>query len=327
MKGSMPMSQTLEPSGARRTLLEKSLSGKPAVAIQAGGSKRPFFFLHGQWIPANALYCVRLSHYLGSDQPFYMLNPYTFEESPIPPSLEAIAATHIKSMRAVQPEGPYLLGGWCNGGLIAYEMAQQLHADGQKVDLLVLMDPSLPVFPSNLKCRSIVTRLGTLLRRDQGKQLEWFIRLRQTLVYRQYTVMALRYHYYRLRFFLGRGTPEELEKWRKGIESPVPFPKIRTFIQKAENLRQDYVSVLAWLTLDYELRSQYPGKIAFFWTSMGSKEELTFHREGWRSVEQGEDVETYVLPSPHMTVLKENLHAVAAQLRTCLSKAQATTVT
>jgi thioesterase domain-containing protein len=327
MKGSILMSHTLEPSEDKRSLLEKSPSSNAAVAVQAGGSKRPFFFLHGQWIPANALYCIRLSHLLGSDQPFYMLNPYTFEDSLIPPTLETIAATHIKSMRAVQPEGPYLLGGWCNGGLVAYEMARQLHADGQKVDLLVLMDPSLPVYSSNLKCRSIVTRLGTLLRRDQEKQLEWFIRLRQTLAYREYTVMALRYHYYRVRNFLGRGSPEELEKWRKGVESPVPFPKLNTLFRKADTLRQDYPSVLAWLALDYELDSQYQGKIAFFWTSMGSAEEVKIHREGWRSVEQREGVETYVLPGAHMTILKENLHTVAAQLRTCFSKAQATTLT
>ena len=320
------MSRTVDSSDAKRALLENSLCVKPAVAVQAGGSKRPFFFLHGQWIPANALYCVRLSHLLGSDQPFYMLNPYTFEGSRIPPPLEMIAATHIKAMRAVQPEGPYLLGGWCNGGLIAYEMARQLHADGHKVDLLVLMDPSLPVYPFNLKCRSVVTRLGTLLRRDREKQLEWFIRLRQTNDYWQHTVMALRYHYYRVRILLGRGGPEELEKWRKGIESGVPFPKINTLFRKANTLRQDYPSVLAWLTLDYELDSTYPGKIAFFWTSLGSMEEVKIHREGWRNVEQHEDIETYVLPGPHMTVLKDNLHTVAAQLRTCLNKAQATTV-
>jgi hypothetical protein len=178
-----------------------------------------------------------------------------------------------------------------------------------------------------MKCRSIVTLLGTPLRLNQEKQLEWFIRLRQTLVYREHTVMALRYHYYRLRNLLGRGSPEKLEKWRKGIESPVPFPKLNTVFRKADTLRQDYASVLAWLSLDYDLQSDYPGKIAFFWTSMGSTEEVKIHREGWRSVEQREGVETYVLPGAHMTILKENLHTVAAQLRTCFSKAQATTLT
>src|SRR2546426_110717 len=70
-----------------------------------------------------------------------LLEQYQFDGLPIPPTIETMAAAHIKSMRAVQPEGPYLLGGWCNGGLVAYEMARQLHAVGQAVDLLVLMDP------------------------------------------------------------------------------------------------------------------------------------------------------------------------------------------
>jgi thioesterase domain-containing protein len=321
MKGGNVMSHALEPAEAKRPLVKTPARTLRAVAVQTDGSKRPFFFLHGQWIPANALFCVHLSHYLGPDQPFYILNPYTFEDARIPPSVETIAATHINSMRAVQPEGPYLLGGWCNGGLIAYEMARQLHGDAQKVDLLVLMDPRIPVYAVNMEFRSAVTHLGILLRRDQEKQLEWFIRLRQIYFYWQDVMDALRYHYRRVRVFIGRGTSEELEKWRKGIESPFPFPRLNTLIQKAESLRHDYLSMLAWLSLDYELPSQYPGKITFFWTDVESIE-----REGWRHVEQGEDVESHLFPGPHMTALKENLHTVAAQLRTCLDKAQATTV-
>jgi thioesterase domain-containing protein len=86
-------------------------------------------------------FCYPIARTLGSDRPFYALDPYRFDGLPVPPSFEAIAAAHVKSLRAVEPVGPYALGGWCNGGLLAYEMARQLHADGQVVEDLVLLDP------------------------------------------------------------------------------------------------------------------------------------------------------------------------------------------
>jgi aspartate racemase len=51
-----------------------------------------------------------------------------------------VVAHYIKEMRSIQPEGPYLLGGIYCGGRVAYEVAQQLHAQGQKVALLALLD-------------------------------------------------------------------------------------------------------------------------------------------------------------------------------------------
>src|SRR5216684_2215700 len=101
----------------------KTDSRAPLVTVQVGGSRRPFFYLHGEW-GGGALYCLELARYLGPDQPFYLLEPYKFDGLSILPTFEAVAAAHLKTLRAVQPEGPYLLGGFCNGGLIAYEMAR-----------------------------------------------------------------------------------------------------------------------------------------------------------------------------------------------------------
>src|SRR5215831_125458 len=169
------MPDTPELSEAKRALLEKYLRGdlsqkaaaqvisRPAevevteqrervVPVQTGGSRQPFFYLHGDWT-GRAFYCYPLARALGADQPFYILEPYNFDDLPAPPAFEAIAAAHLKSMRAIQPEGPYLLGGWCNGGLLAYEMALQLYEEGQKVDLLVLMDSDYPAsaYPASIR--------------------------------------------------------------------------------------------------------------------------------------------------------------------------------
>ena len=110
------------------------------MPVQTQGSKRPIFYLHVHWI-GGAFYSFTLAHHLGPDQPLYIIDPYRFDGLQVPPTIETMAASYIKTMRDVQPEGPYFLAGFCAGGLIAYEIAQQLRVQGQAVDLLVLIDP------------------------------------------------------------------------------------------------------------------------------------------------------------------------------------------
>jgi amino acid adenylation domain-containing protein len=59
-------------------------------------------------------------------------------------TLEAIAAGCVREVQRIQPKGPYRLGGECTGGLVAYEMAQQLCAAGERVELLLLIDTWCP---------------------------------------------------------------------------------------------------------------------------------------------------------------------------------------
>lgn len=272
---------------------EDTSSRAPVRAIQTGGSKRPFFFLDGQWRD-NAFFCFPLARYLGSDQPFYALRPYRFYGPQVPPAFEAMAAGHLKSMRDIQPKGPYLLGGWCNGALVAYEMARQLHAEGEVVDLLVLMDPVRLVYPAYLRLyRAIFSRLGDLVRLGQDKQLDWY--LHWYLYLKRLLRLVSRY----LRLKRGVKDAEEL-----------------TF----EALRQDYPRLFDWMALGYVPSCLYPGKITFFWTSE-SKEAKAF-RKGWRRVEERNEVEIRLVPGDHITSRTEHLHDLAECLRMCLSKAQ-----
>ncbi len=84
---------------------------------------------------------MKLADYLGAEQPLYVLDPYRFDHMPVLPTFETLAAEYIEALRSVQAQGLYLLGGFCNGGLIAYEMARQLRSQGHQVELLVLIDP------------------------------------------------------------------------------------------------------------------------------------------------------------------------------------------
>ena len=120
-----------------------SAAWSPLVGIQTHGERTPFFCVH----PAggNVLCYVELARQLGPSQPFYGLQAAGMERGQAPlQSIEATASAYIAALRAVQPEGPYVLGGWSSGGVVAYEMAQQLLAQGQQIAKLVLIDSPAP---------------------------------------------------------------------------------------------------------------------------------------------------------------------------------------
>ena len=106
------------------------------VPIQAKGAGRPFFCVHG--IGGGVVDFVHLARHLGPDQPFYGLQAPDIERPDI--SLEEVAARYVAAVREACPDGPYLLGGWSFGGIVAFEMAQQLRAEGYEVGLLALLD-------------------------------------------------------------------------------------------------------------------------------------------------------------------------------------------
>lgn len=112
----------------------------PRVAIIQAGDARPPFF----GIGAGPRF-RELARLLGQDQPFIALVYPAPDDLPFPCRIEDIARYHVRSIRDVQPTGPYFLGGWCVDGLVAYEVAQQLRAAGDEVALLVLFDTDINV--------------------------------------------------------------------------------------------------------------------------------------------------------------------------------------
>jgi thioesterase domain-containing protein len=82
-----------------------------------------------------------LAQHLGADQPFYGLQAQGLDGSRPPlGTIEEMAALYAKEIRRVQPHGPYLIGGYCMGGTLAYEVARQLRESGEAISLLALFD-------------------------------------------------------------------------------------------------------------------------------------------------------------------------------------------
>ena len=109
----------------------------PLVAIQPHGALTPCFFVH----PAggSVLPYIALSGALGVERPFYALEGTLGERQ-----IELMAARYIDAVRAVRPDGPFLLGGWSTGGVVAFEMARQLQGSGAQVAMVALLDSVAP---------------------------------------------------------------------------------------------------------------------------------------------------------------------------------------
>ena len=111
----------------------------PLVAVQPLGSRPPLFCMHGAG--GTVLIYRDLSRHLGLDQPFYGLQSQGLDgDRPPLTTIEEMATLYLKDIRKTQPHGPYFLAGYCGGGTIAYEVAQQLQEDGERVALLAMFD-------------------------------------------------------------------------------------------------------------------------------------------------------------------------------------------
>jgi len=119
-------------------------SSKVLVAIKPQGSKRPFFYVHPR--SGTVMLTGNLALYIDSERPFYGIQSVGLDEKQEPMTrIEDMAAYYIKEIQTIQPQGPYLIGGRCLGGKIAFEMAQQLLLQNQQVLLLAMVDSRLSV--------------------------------------------------------------------------------------------------------------------------------------------------------------------------------------
>ncbi|MBD2460792.1 amino acid adenylation domain-containing protein [Oscillatoria sp. FACHB-1407] len=135
----------------------------PLIPLTLGHSKQPFFCVHPMF--GVVFPYLELAHHLANDgsstksqsnRSFYGLQPLGLDgQSPPLNRIEAIATYYLQAIQTLQPEGPYFLGGWSFGGLVALEMAQQLTQAGHPIALLAILDTPAPVnklsFWQNLK--------------------------------------------------------------------------------------------------------------------------------------------------------------------------------
>jgi len=140
-------------------------SGPPSVehpliaGLKTTGSHRPIFMVHP---PGGIVVCYReLAGALATDQPLYAIRSRGLHAAEtLPQSLREMAADYLAAMQTVQPAGPYVVGGWSLGGLVAYEIAQLLLEQGEQVSKLILLDTTIPVGSTDLVPASEQVNVG-----------------------------------------------------------------------------------------------------------------------------------------------------------------------
>ncbi|MDR5726224.1 MAG: alpha/beta fold hydrolase, partial [Terriglobia bacterium] len=275
-------------------LRQQATSGPQSslVAIQASGSKRPLFLVH----PAggHVFPYIHLAKFLGPDQPCYGLQAKGLQDGQDPHTrIEDMAAYYLQALQAVQPAGPYLLGGWSMGGVVAFEMAQQLHAQGQRVALLALLDGRTPTLDETFPEEDAEAIL--LLERYFGISFGSMESLAKLSKDEQ------------LAFILGHAKSAGL------VPAELDVSQARRFV---ELLRSDLRA-----TQNYELHL-YPGRVTLFKASetlTGTSPDSTF---GWSEWASG-GVEVHVVPGNHANLIYEpHVEVLAEKLTVCLNQAQ-----
>jgi len=134
---------TIEELALELSAAAASVTSASLLPIQTKGTPPAFFCVHG--MGGDVFHFRHLAHHVGTDIPFYGLRIRGVDgRAAIPTSIEEMAAHCIETVRAVQPHGPYLIGGYSFGGVVAFEMACRLVALGEAVTLLALLDAINP---------------------------------------------------------------------------------------------------------------------------------------------------------------------------------------
>ena len=147
----------------------------PMVPIQTDGSRPPLFCIHPGG--GNVLCYLQLAKHLGSDQPFYALQaPGVDGIRPPLDSVVAMAEEYVAAIRIVQPKGPYYVAGWSAGGVIAFEVAQQLLSAGESIAHLAILDSGMLYTMGILKAVSPADQPGAIemMGRPAAEQVKAF---------------------------------------------------------------------------------------------------------------------------------------------------------
>jgi amino acid adenylation domain-containing protein len=280
--------QTIEELAGVLRQEEWSAPWSSLVLIQAGAEKPPLFCIHP--VGGNILEYYTLANYLGQDRPIYGLQSQGLDGKQQPfGSIEDMAKHYIQEIQTVQPHGPYFLTGYSFGGLVAFEMAQQLQAKGKEIGLLALLDSSAPNLPNRRPTftQSLGIHISNLCQLTSKEQSSYIL-----------DRIAYRFSSKDQEDFLAKSLykPEDL--------TPKLLNVLNCNIQAGEN----YTA------------KKYSGKMVLFRCQVQDLEHYLHPEFGWPDLVDG-GVDVHLVPGPHFRMLKEpRIQFLAAELKLCIQK-------
>ena len=296
-----------------------SESQESLVLIREGGDRPPLFLVHDG--DGETMLYRNLAILLKKDHAVYGLQPVSRQNVPLAQvRISEMATHHIDKIRSVQPRGPYLLGGMCAGGVIAYEIARQLQDLGETVAMVALLDAADVEAP--LKAwrfaNQRINGFSTVFHREEAvefyrsvfvvatKALRKVKNLAAYLVGQQLKSLRDEIRMRLFRFYLDRG-----------LQLPRPLQQI--------SVRAVYL----FAEKNYQPKGPFRGELVLFRATLGTGADEPYVERyadpllGWGR-RTSRDVHVYDVPGGHSSMLQEpNVRVLAARIQAYLDQALA----
>ena len=287
---------------------------EPVTALRPAGSRTPIFFLHND--RGRGLYTHALARRIDAERPFYAVHRDGVHEMPAWPTVAELAAERIRALRAARPRGPYVLGGHCHGGLIALEMARQLRADGEEIELVLMIDTTAPTARFRLLRRALnaADRLRGRAFRASNERFDLAVRIIREIGWRA------RYYQKRAGMLASAGIGAQVDFARRKLsasgrsDGPARTGSTRRFY--AEPLRPINQRQAQRRAYQRYVPSRYSGRVALF-----RAEQFPFEQPdlGWSRYLPR--LEVIVVPGDHHSCITRHVAAFAERVNDVLSAA------
>jgi amino acid adenylation domain-containing protein len=277
------------------------------VEIQPAGTRTPLFLIHP--IGGEVFGYGRLARYLGNDRPFYGIQARGLDglEEPFT-DMRAMASYYLEIVRSVQPAGPYLLGGYSLGAVIAFEMAQQLSQSGEEIAFLAALDEEAPIAEDDAALG--LSRPINTMRNLPYWLLDHVVKrsLREVFV-------DVRRHLKRVGRNVGnRIVPLHIEAHRENLGDVLD---VATLPDTHRRVSEGLFAALS----GYRARA-YKGRVTLFRTRAQPLFRALGKDKGWKELAaQGVDVR--IVPGNHLNMYDEpHVQVLAREIKACLEEIQ-----
>lgn len=306
---SLPVTRLIETptiSGLTRHVIQYKQSLKNEILVpfhlKRPSSDHPIFFcVHG--ITGGVLDYRPLALALGDEQPFYAIQAKGLSKNvQTDESIESLAASYIQAIKSVQPFGPFYLGGYCFGGIVAFEMGRQLLAAGEEIRLLAIFDGYPPSFnPKRSKLLNEWLFAFNFLR-----NLPFWIR-----DYFQLSKLDRRYKNRRIARVLGKRFTR-LMGFDIGLDRHDVVDNASSLAEQYQNVVESNIQAMR----NYHIKP-FHGRIALFRSLGRIPGQIDKSGRGWRKLAARVDVQ--MIPGGHKILLKEpNVRILADKLKAYL---------
>jgi thioesterase domain-containing protein/acyl carrier protein len=286
------------------------------IELNSSGTQPPLFFLHGD-IMGGGFFSVNLAQAVGSDRPMYVLSPHGLYGETIPRSIEEMAASYVQILRTVKPNGPYLLSGYCKGGVVAFEMARQLERNGEAVASVLMIAAS----GWNKRYRSlrVMTKLIALLRGlNEDQRLELFNKGRYRFPFSE---ELQRYYFRRFAEFRTMSFADQVKwfvnKFRQEVQEPssASLNEKKVNFEKLTNQSEFQILDLAHTkALEVHTPGRYSGKVALLWPL----EDRIRLAEEWKRV--APSIAIHKVPGSHTDCVTTHIASLGKHMKAWLDE-------